>query len=109
MFAMLKNMLSKLVKMITNKKVLVVLALLAVATGAFLYFKSQKAVIAQSDVDQESVEQEIAEAVIAMTPESVEQETQDLGQSVQPMPAAPDSTENFAVVGASDSDNFATI
>ena len=112
MFGMLK----KSLKMLTNKKVLVVLALLSVVVGVFLYMKSQKAIVAQSDVDDESVEQQIMETVLAMTPESVEEETKDLGQAVQAMPSAPDSTENFtdgdasgSVVGASASDNFAPI
>lgn len=85
MFGILK----KLLKMLTNKKVLVILAVAAVACGSYLYMQSRKAVVVQ--VDQES-----EESVIAMTPETVEEETRDLGQAAQVMPAAPDTTENFA-------------
>ena len=103
-------MFSKLLKMITNKKVLVVLAIAAVCGGVFLYMKSQKAIMVQSDVDQESVEQEMPEAILAMTQETVEQETQDLGQAPMPMPAVAETTENFEVVGlSSDADNYAPI
>ena len=110
MFGMIK----KLLKMLTSKKVLVVLAVAAVAGGAFLYWKSQQAVASQSDVDQESsIEQEIVESVMSMTPESLELETQDLGQAPQPIPAVPATTEtseSFEVVGLStDSDNFSPL
>ena len=110
MFGMIK----KLLKMLTSKKVLVVLAIAAVAGGVFLYMKSQKAVLIQSDVDQESsVEQQIVESVMTMTPESLEAETQDLSQAPMPMPAVPESTEssteNFEIVGASPQDNFAPL
>ena len=109
MFGMIKNLL----KMLTNKKVLVVLAIAAVAGGVFLYMKSQKAVTVQ-DVDQESsIEQQIVESVMTMTPESLEAETQDLSQAPMPMPAVPESTEssteNFEIVGASPQDNFAPL
>jgi len=33
-----------------------------------------------------------------LTPNKVLEETEDLSQSAQPMPASPDTTENFAVI-----------
>ena len=110
MFSMIKNLL----KMLTSKKVLVVLAIIAVTGGAYLYWKSQKAVVVQSDVDQESsVEQEIVESVMSLTPETIELETQDLGQAPMPIPAVPattETTESFEVVGLStDSDNYSPL
>ena len=93
MFGLIKNLL----KMLTSKNFLIVLAIAAIAGGAFLYYK--KSMGMSQDVDSEkSVEQEIAETVIAMTPQDVEEETKDLGQAPQPMPSSPDSTENFASV-----------
>ena len=99
------NLLEKLLKMITNQKVLVVLAIVAVCGGIFLYMKSRKAIVVQSDVDQE-----ITESAITITPETIEEETKDLGQSPMPMPAVEETTENFEVVGiSSDVDNYAPI
>ena len=90
MFSMLKKMLSKLVKIITNKKVLVVLALLAVGGGAFLYFKSQKAVAVQSDVDEEEIVSNIVESNMRANI-SVEEETSELSQAPQGMPSVEDN------------------
>ena len=94
MFVMLKKMLSTLVKMITNKKVLVVLALLAVAAGAFLYFKSQNAVAVQSDVDEEVAVATMVESNMRANL-SVESETEELSQSPQAMPSI---DENLAMI-----------
>lgn len=90
MFSTLKNMLSKMMKMITNKKVLVVLALLAVAGGAFLYMKSRKALEDQSDVDEESAVADMIESNMRANL-TVESETEELSQAPQGMPSVEDN------------------
>ncbi len=91
MFAMFKNMLSKMMKIITNKKVLVVLAVLAVIGGCFLFMKSKKALEIQSDVDEEIY---IANMVDANM-KAMQNETKELSQSPQPMPSV---EENLAMI-----------
>ena len=94
MFSMLKKMLSKLLKIITNKKVLVVLALLSVVGGVCLYMKSQKAVTVQSDVDQEAAVAGMVESNMRANL-SVESETEELSQAPQAMPSVED---NLAII-----------
>ncbi len=83
MFTMLK----KMMKMITNKKVLVVLAVLAVIGGCFLFMKSKKALETQSDVDEEIY---IAN-MVDTNMRAMQDETKELSQAPQPMPSVEDN------------------
>ena len=87
---MLKKMLSKMMKIITNKKVLVVLAVLAVIGGCFLFMKSKKALEMQSDVDEESIVANMVESNMRANI-NVEDETKELSQAPQAMPSVEDN------------------
>ena len=78
-------MLKNLLKMLTSKKVLVVLAILAVIGGGFLFMKSKKALEIQSDVDEEVAVSDMIESNMRATID-VEDETKELSQAPQPMP-----------------------
>ena len=89
MFGMLKNKLSKLIKMITNKKFLVVLAVLAVIGGGFLFMKSRK-----MDTDIDVAVADMVESNMRANI-NVESETKELSQAPQAMPSV---EENLAMI-----------
>jgi len=90
MFSMLKKMLSKMMKIITSKKVLVVLAVLAVIGGGFLFMKSKRALEMQSDVDEELIVANMVESNMRANI-NVEDETKELSQAPQAMPSVEDN------------------
>ena len=87
---MLKKMLSKMMKIITSKKVLVVLAVLAVIGGGFLFMKSKRALEMQSDVDEELIVANMVESNMRANI-NVEDETKELSQAPQAMPSVEDN------------------
>lgn len=94
MFSMLK----KLLKMLTSKKLLIVLALVAICCGGYFCYKNYMSMKQDVDSEPTTEEEQIAKAVMDLTPAIVSEETEDLSQSPQPVPAAPDTTENFSMI-----------
>lgn len=94
-----------MIKKLLKSKKIVVIALIAVLCGSYLYYKSTKSIKIQ-DVDYDKKEfekeQKNEEAILDLTPNSnnaVVEETTDLGQSAQPEPAPTDtSVETFAMI-----------
>ena len=80
-------MFTKVMKMITNKKVLVVLAVLAVIGGGYIFMKSKKAI--------ENVDEDVS-SMIEMNMRAnimVEEETRELSQAPQVMPTTEEVIE----------------
>ena len=75
-------MFGEIIKILTNKKVLIILAVFAVFCGSYLFIQSQNAIHIQSDIDMEEVETEKNMRANI----EVEEETKELSQSPQPMP-----------------------
>ena len=92
------GMLKKLLKMLTSKKVLIVATLAAIACGAYFYYKNNMSMKQDVDSEPTTEEEQIAKAVMDLSPEKISEETEDLSQSPQPVPAAPDTVENFASI-----------
>lgn len=91
-------MFKSLMKMITNKKFLIAIAIIAIIAGGCMYFKNQIMSMAQDvDVEIKDTEDKIAQAVMDLTPNAISEETEDLSQSPQPMPGI-EQQENFAPI-----------
>lgn len=88
-----------LMKMITNKKFLIAIALIAIIAGGCMYYKNKIVSMAQ-DIDAQpktQTEKEIEKAVMDLTPNAVSEETKDLSEAPQPMPGI-EQQENFAPI-----------
>ena len=91
-------MFKSLMKMITNKKFLIAITIIAIIVGGGMYFKNQIMSMAQDvDVEIKDTEDKIAQAVMDLTPNTISEETKDLSQSPQPMPGI-EQQENFAPI-----------
>jgi flagellar basal body-associated protein FliL len=91
-------MFKKLFKIFISKKILLVIAIAAVAIGTFFYYKSN--IVSKQQVDEEQKTENNLDTIITdLTPGIVTQETKDLGQSPQnEIEAAEAVIENFAML-----------
>lgn len=95
-------MMKKVMKMIMNKKMLIILTVIAISViiGFCVNKITNNNIVVEQDVDTEErtdMEKEIEQVVMDLTPSKVSGETKDLGQAPIAEPEAVDTTmETFA-------------